>query len=172
MKQQQINIAYLNLYHLFNKVTSVNMLLTSSLKENERAKVVYIIHGYTGNGEYWSPSMKDSFLNRYGNDAIIIGIVKWEYAASRDKRARSMSIARNPAIPEQKKGINTLCCGLEHTLGEIGQLGDDYIVHGDTYLRASINLWPVGNILGYVNQAISHNYDKTFQSFCVGFIEF
>ena len=33
MKKQQINIAYLNLYHLFNKVTSVNMLLTSSLKE-------------------------------------------------------------------------------------------------------------------------------------------
>ena len=33
MKNQQINIAYLNLYHLFNKVASLNVLLTSSLKE-------------------------------------------------------------------------------------------------------------------------------------------
>ena len=32
MKNQQINIAYLNLYHLFNKVTSVNVLLSTSLK--------------------------------------------------------------------------------------------------------------------------------------------
>ena len=32
MKKQEINIAYLNLYHLFNKVASVNVLLSSALK--------------------------------------------------------------------------------------------------------------------------------------------
>ena len=32
MKNQQINIAYLNFYHLCNKVTSINVLLTSTLK--------------------------------------------------------------------------------------------------------------------------------------------
>ena len=123
----------------------------STATGSHKTRLVYIIHGwiaYFGKQEKdWQIEMKDSFLKRYENEHIVVGVVSWKRAARLwpneknnntkiiEKFSQAMS---NENKPPKLSGDwkKLLCCTFRKA----------------TYLNAASNAWPIGNIIGYVNK--------------------
>ena len=121
-------------------------------KHDQAPKIIYIVHGWNeGRDTDWIDEMSKSIRVRYENkENDVIGLVFWDrahkYSTANRNRRESSSIEK------------LICCfPVGPTVG---------------YGHAAANTWQVGNILGYLNEAVFKSDNRmTFkmQTYCIGF---
>ena len=118
---------------------------------NQQYKIVYITHGYTGDGGIqWIRSMKNSLLSRYGIGQTIVAIVDWKRGARRSIINKSNKVSGW----DLQRNKFTICCP-RTSLSRYG--------------IAAVNTWPIGNILAYVNEKVMAKVNsKSVTVTCVG----
>ena len=127
------------------------------LKQAERkyldSRLIYITHGFLYNGESWLPDMKDSLLRKYPKHNTAVAIVNWIKGAGGVQE--KISAPKNGSGGETGFVHQTICCGTWVNQG---------------YGPAAANTWPIGNVLGYLHQAIisSNKHFKT-DTYCIGY---
>ena len=122
------------------------------LKQAERkyldSRLIYITHGFNYEGESWLPEMKDSLLRKYPKRNTAVAIVYWNKGAN--KGGSETYTPKNGS--ETGFAQQTICCS-NHPYGS-----------------SAANTWPIGNILGYLHQAIiSSNKHFATDTYCIGY---
>ena len=131
----------------------MNMIATFFTKsDKDQNTIVYITSGF-GFGNYdWLPDLKDSIFNKYGEGNIIVGIIYWD---SGSKGVKSGSL-RNTHKPFHENTKWAICC-----IPSVSFIPN--------YGVASVNTWPIGNIVAYINEKISKTSSgSTFRTVCIG----
>ena len=117
---------------------------------NPRRRLIWLTHGYKGKDIYRKKGpffeAKDELLKKYPNS--IVGIVTWEKAA------------KIPEFPNCK--ISPMSRSIPSRMIKS--------VAGKSYQASAISIWPIGNILAYVNYEIMRGSMLTLckYTFCIG----
>ena len=121
--------------------------------EHDQARIIYIVHGWNeGPGEDWIQPMVDAIRERDDNKKnAVIGLVSWY-------RAHKKLGLRNETTREDTTIAALVCC-----LNFWPAKG---------YGQSAANAWPVGNILGYLHEAIVKSVNRMnvkIETHCIGF---
>ena len=131
--------------------------ITKNLKDSHKtafdSKIIYITAGFRQREKHMEilQDMKDALLHDYSTTSnTVVGIITWKRGAS---RRYSMEGGNDKASVDEKWEKHFVCCRREDL----------------TYGRASINSWPIGNVLGYLHeQVVTSDASHKTDSYCIG----
>ena len=143
---------------------------------NKNLKFVYISHGWNGkdiNKSKVFRAMIDNLLEKYEQSGIVVGAMTWLYGSSKKWHEKNglkrrlfknlFGLWKNPTgDPNDKKWMKQrVCCDVRD---------DDGKCHV-YYAVAAANIWPIGNIVAYVNHEIIGLVNRgkdSIPTYCIG----
>ena len=134
-------------------IVSIKKYLKGSYKTDVNSRIIYLTSGYKQEEKYmlFLHEMKDALLNTYSTtNNTVVGIITWIRGAA---RIFAMEGRKEKELDAEKWDKNMICCKRE--------------LH--TYGKASVNTWPIANVLGYLHEeVVTRVVSRRTDSYCIG----
>ena len=138
-------------------IKDVGKFLKQANDKHSNTKLIYITHGYQSTGDGVLYKMMYDLFSRYSKHNTVVAMVFWPFGAGADESSRFETNKKTyRRSPGSRWGLlietHAVCC---------------YAYH---YGWAASNTWPIGNVLGYLHEAIAFS-EISFKTdtYCIGY---
>lgn len=137
-------------------IKDVARFLKKANDKYSNTKLIYITHGWQGSGRYLY-GMMGALFSRYSRNNTVVGMVFWPFGAGADSSNR---FSRNK---KEYRGSSRSWLGDAVEKSAI-------CCFGYVYGEPAANVWPIGNVLGYLHEAIAFS-EISFKTdtYCIGY---